>query len=461
MCLAHNLNRFFFCVMDHCAGIIVEWMITFKMILIEEGLKLFVNEAFFFVLPVAMRLSILGVHGVQLASLELSADAMIRDLREVVENHLELGPDVHLSFVLHSEVFPESTSGNSVKNPCSGTDQVLPVDKMHNFDRLTCFGIKDGDVLTLIKRVAPRILTASWDRKVFITCPISGLDLHILEHTKPVLHAVFSPDGLWVLTTSQGGTMCIWNAITGSSVRSFALHPKYKWWQCLSASFSSSGDEIAVCVRNVAKNCKMRTGHDIFTLRGHADVVETAMFSTNDKWIVTASVDETAMMWCGRTGRCVRTFCGHQASVWTAAFSSSGALVVTCSSDATAKCWSTKSRIWHTRRGLCLKTLCGHTASLRSAVFSLDETFILTSSLDSITKLCDVKSGQCITSFSCHAGGVTCAIFSFDGTSVISGGCDGTCRVCDILSGRCLLTLCTTQSSVITLSQVASPFRTC
>ena len=56
-----------------------------------------------------MRLSIQGMRGGQLASIQLPADSMFRDLRAVVKHHLALGPDVHLSFVLHSEICLDST----------------------------------------------------------------------------------------------------------------------------------------------------------------------------------------------------------------------------------------------------------------------------------------------------------------------------------------------------------------
>lgn len=96
---------------------------------------------------------------------------------------------------------------------------------------------------------------------------------------------------------------------------------------------TASGDDTA-------RIWNARTGVCLVVLRGHTDVVNTAMFSPDGTRVLTASGDRTARIWSVPTGAQLIALRGHQSWVTDGAFDHDGSLVVTASHDHTARIWS-------------------------------------------------------------------------------------------------------------------------
>ncbi|WP_437932630.1 hypothetical protein WMF37_11420 [Sorangium sp. So ce291] len=75
-------------------------------------------------------------------------------------------------------------------------------------------------------------------------------------------------------------------------------------------------------------------------LRGHEDVVRSAVFSADCRRIVTASSDRTARVWNADGSGTPVVLSGHEAEVYSAVFSADGQRVVTASFDKTARVWA-------------------------------------------------------------------------------------------------------------------------
>jgi WD40 repeat protein len=73
-------------------------------------------------------------------------------------------------------------------------------------------------------------------------------------------------------------------------------------------------------------------------LKGHEGSVNSANFSRNGKFIVTAGADKTARIW-DFSGKQLEVLRGHEGSVRSANFSPDGQLIVTASFDGTARVW--------------------------------------------------------------------------------------------------------------------------
>ena len=138
----------------------------------------------------------------------------------------------------------------------------------------------------------------------------------VLRHSSVVNSAVFSPDGMHIVSASGDHTARIWNTGTG---------------EC-------EGE-----------------------LKGHTSIVRSAVFSSDGMHIVTASYDCTACMWNTATGECEGELKGHSSIVRSAVFSPDGMHIVSASYDHTA-------RIWNTATGECEAELKGHSSIVRSAV---------------------------------------------------------------------------------------------
>ncbi len=80
--------------------------------------------------------------------------------------------------------------------------------------------------------------------------------------------------------------------------------------------------------------------HNDAILRGHTNVVRSASFSPNGKYVVSASNDKTVRIWDAKTGQQVGSpLEGHTDRVNSASFSPDGRYIVSASWDGTVKIW--------------------------------------------------------------------------------------------------------------------------
>ena len=188
--------------------------------------------------------------------------------------------------------------------------------------------------------------------------------------------------------------------------------------------------------------CEHKSG----TLRGHIYSVNTATFSPDGKYIVSASNDNTLKIWDTTNGKCIKTLEGHTDDVHSANFSPDGKYIVSASLDKTLKIWDTQS--WE-----CIKTLEGHTGDATSATFSPDGRYIVSASIDNTIKIWDTQTGECIKTLEGHKSQVRSANFSPDGKYIVSTSVDKTLKIWDTTYGVCVKTIeCQSNASQATFS---------
>jgi WD40 repeat protein len=113
--------------------------------------------------------------------------------------------------------------------------------------------------------------------------------------------AGFSPDGQYIASAGAGGIARIWAARTAANLLTMDQHNIGSSWS--SVTFSHDGQRIALS--NDDKNAYIRdplTGKDLQILRGHSDYVHDAVFSPDDRYVLTSSVDGTAVGCADRQG---------------------------------------------------------------------------------------------------------------------------------------------------------------
>jgi WD40 repeat protein len=154
-----------------------------------------------------------------------------------------------------------------------------------------------------------------------------------------------------------------------------------------SAQFSPDGKYIVSASRDkTAKIWEVASGKLLHVLRGHTFGLSSAQFSPDGKFIVTTSCDQTAKIWDVSTGKLIQKLI-HTGCVSQAFFSPDGNYIVTASEDGTVN-------IWNLTSGKLLHVLRGHTSMIKSAQFSPDGKSILTTSSDHKTILWDAATGK-------------------------------------------------------------------
>ena len=103
-------------------------------------------------------------------------------------------------------------------------------------------------------------------------------------------------------------------------------------------------------------------------------------FSTDGRYLLSASEDGTLKRWHLAGNRCLRTFEGHQGAVRSVCAGPDSQFALTGGQDQTVKLWNLIS-------GRCLRTLTGHTAPVRSVRFSADARYALSAGTDRSVRL--------------------------------------------------------------------------
>jgi hypothetical protein len=160
----------------------------------------------------------------------------------------------------------------------------------------------------------------------------------------------------------------------------------------------------------------------------HRDKINSAQFSPNGQWIVTASRDSTAQVWDSRTGQAVGEALRHGGEIKCAQFSPDGRRVVTASLDGTA-------RIWDVQTGQSIGQLLRHDGAVSYADFSPDGRRIVTGSQDKTVRLWDAMTGEPILPSIPNDVGVYYVHFSPNGNELIAGLVNGLVRIVSCVDG--------------------------
>ena len=214
---------------------------------------------------------------------------------------------------------------------------------------------------------------------------------------------------------------------------------------------------------------------ELMTLRGHTKAINAVLFSPDGTRIVTASADQTGVVWDAVSGRALTTLKGHNGFVTCLAFSPDGRRIVTGSGDASIKVWDLNgkqlftipgdglsvycvsfspdgqfiaaggdgqaSRVYDSATGRELVRLEGHTARITCVAFSADGQRLATGSRDQTIRIWRSSDGRELQSLKGHHAAVLSLAFSSDGQSIASGSEDHTVKVWETATGLELLTL--------------------
>lgn len=113
--------------------------------------------------------------------------------------------------------------------------------------------------------------------------------------------------------------------------------------QVLDIAFEPQSKRIATASSDKTVRIWETTGDckEISVMKGHRGEISRVTFSpVTGEYLLTASQDHTARLWKTSTGNCVQELKGHSDEVFAAVFSQCGKKIVTASKDNTAIIWA-------------------------------------------------------------------------------------------------------------------------
>jgi WD40 repeat protein len=166
----------------------------------------------------------------------------------------------------------------------------------------------------------------------------NGTLLFSLETSSSQGVACFDPDAKRMAVFDR--RIRIHDAASGKKLADYEGHDVWvNNWQLRHAGqspFSADGKKLMAYSKNGLGLFDLETGKQVVAFRGHLEAVNSALFSTDGRFVVTASDDQTARVWDAATGQELHVL-RHKGSVQFALMSPNGRRVATASD--TVRIW--------------------------------------------------------------------------------------------------------------------------
>lgn len=181
----------------------------------------------------------------------------------------------------------------------------------------------------------------------------------IHAHTKAINNITFSPNGTYLASTGNDGSIRIWSTTTGRLRREMIK------------------DYNKTYLNDMGEN--------------------SIAFSPDNEFIISGGNYHELNLWSVRSGYLVRTFMGHNDAIYSVAFGPGGQLIASGGCDDVVKIWSLN--------GSELKTLRGHQICVTSISFNHDGTILASGSADTTVKLWNPSTGQLLITLTAFDNG--------------------------------------------------------
>ena len=270
------------------------------------------------------------------------------------------------------------------------------------------------------------ILTGSDDGNACIWDATTGENILALHHDKAVNAVAWSPDGEYILTGSEDSKATVWDAESGGH-----LHTLNHGERILSVSWLDKGHTIRTgSADGTIRLWNAETGDNVGT-DNHTRSIAAMAWSPDGKHILTASRNGIVDIWDGATGWHTRSLT-YSGWVTTVAWSSDGQYILTGSRNHTV-------RVWDATTGDRMLTL-SHSGWITSVAWSSDGRHILTGSDDRKAHAWDATTGHSTLTLT-HGASINAVAWSPDHTRILTGSSDHSALVWDVTTGRASLQL--------------------
>jgi WD40 repeat protein len=248
--------------------------------------------------------------------------------------------------------------------------------------------------------------------------------LVLADHQFWVYSVAWSPDGSMVATGSHDYQVRVWDAATGSCLKTYKMESSS---HVLSLAWSPDGTKLLAGLRDWGSELwDVTTDSFMREFNGKTD----AKFSPDGNSVVTgpgSGVDD-AMVWDAATGKKIAVFRTDGATCHKTAFMPDGKTIATASSSTV--------EVWDISTGKCLKKVEDLAYEINAFTVAPDGRSFFIDHADNTVKMWSLTDSTCIKTFKGHLQRVKGVAISPNGQSVITASEDRTARLWDLGNNR-------------------------
>jgi len=263
---------------------------------------------------------------------------------------------------------------------------------------------------------------------------LCNLELYIFPDQR---EAAYSPDGKYVVTSSQNGTLSLWDAYDGSLIRTMPGQMR----SGITPTFNPEGKQIITGSQDgIVEIRNVESGTIVGALPSQQGIVSAVAFSPDQSYIVTGSHNKELHIWDAQTYALIIDFDDYNAAILTVMFSPDGSKILAyCFDDVTQASTIDIREISIEKvqnisiEGKGYRVITADRLSLQgeSPVFSPDGRLLLW--VNGVrANITDLETGQQRASWIAHKGKVSIACFSPDGNRIVTGSSNGMAKVWNV-----------------------------
>uniref|UniRef100_A0A8B9JCN5 CARD domain-containing protein n=1 Tax=Astyanax mexicanus TaxID=7994 RepID=A0A8B9JCN5_ASTMX len=303
-----------------------------------------------------------------------------------------------------------------------------------------------------------RVLLATCSNDTFMNAKLWNLNKRgsqntMFGHLQPVNHCCFSPDDTYIATSSNDGSMKLFEVQSANEYKSFDISSLFsendnndddKTGVIVKCStWSSDGSRIFCAAKNTVFLWDFEANKKMAECSGHLSWIPCVQFSPNGSLLLSCSDDQTIRLW--ETERVHTSSAVALKRDFDVDFSQDGITVVAADSKNRLQVPRTNltlclliSYVPHLPSGNTLATLLGHTKTVHHCLFTADGQTLITSSEDTTIRVWRWRTEECLI-LAGHKEPVR--KFHLLGSSssspaLLSWSFDGTAKVWDLSCGK-------------------------